>query len=69
MAYTQEQLTALEAAIATGTTRVEMAGRLVQYASLTEMLRLRDLLRAELGLAPPSAAKGKAWQPATSHGL
>ena len=50
MSFTQEQLTAIEAAIASGTTRVRYSDREVVYASINEMLRVRDLIRADLGL-------------------
>lgn len=48
MAFTQEQLDALETAIATGTTSVKYEDKVVTYRSLTEMLQLRDLIRRKL---------------------
>lgn len=61
MAWTQEQLDALESAIAMGTTRVryqDPAGGLheKQYASLDDMLRIRGMIRAELGLSGTQAS-------------
>jgi hypothetical protein len=54
MAWTTQQLAALEAAIAQGTTRVTFDGRTVEYRSLAEMIRLRDLMRRDLAtMAPP----------------
>lgn len=49
MAFTQTQLSALEAAIATGARTVAYADRTVTYNSLQEMLALRAQMIAELG--------------------
>lgn len=50
MAFQQSDLTALEAAIATGALKVRYSdGREVTYRTLAEMQRLRQLMRAELG--------------------
>jgi hypothetical protein len=57
MAWTTQQLAALETEIAQGTTRVTFEGRTVEYRSLAEMIRLRDLMRRELATAasaPPN---------------
>lgn len=51
MAFNQSDLTALEAAIKTGTKRVRYADREVEYHSMAEMLALRDLMRAEIAAA------------------
>lgn len=51
MAYTAEQLTALENAIATGALEVKYADKSVTYRSLSEMLSLRDAMKQELGVA------------------
>ena len=51
MAFTQAQLDALEAAIATGALRVTYQDKSVQYHSLEDMLLLREAMRRELGLA------------------
>ena len=50
MAWTTDQLTALETAISQGALRVRYSDKEVQYRSLSEMLQLRDLIRQELGL-------------------
>lgn len=50
MAYTEQQLADLDAAIAQGALTVKYADKQVTYRSLDEMLRLRDLMRGELGL-------------------
>lgn len=52
MAWTQEQLDAIESAIANGTLSVEYADKKVTYRSLEDLLRVRDLMRKALGLAP-----------------
>jgi len=69
MAYTNEQLSSIETAIASGTLTVRMADRLVTYQSLAELIRLRDMMRAELGVSPPTTSRGRSWSPTVSHGL
>ena len=69
MAYTQTQLDTIEAAIASGTLRVEIDGRVVVYQSLEALTKLRDQMKAELGVALPATARGRAWRPMTSSGL
>ncbi|MCP3916153.1 MAG: hypothetical protein GY711_11405 [bacterium] len=54
MAFTQEQLDALEAAIAEGAQEVRYQDKSVRYNSLAEMRRLRAEMKRELG----QAAKG-----------
>lgn len=53
MAWTDADLETLETAIASGTLRVRYEGppaREITYQNLTEMLKLRGLMRTELGL-------------------
>jgi hypothetical protein len=50
MAFTTEQLTALETAISSGQLSVRFNGREIRYQSTSEMIRLRDRMRSELGL-------------------
>ena len=50
MSFTSEQLTAIETAIASGSLRVRYADREVTYQSLDALIRVRDLIRADLGL-------------------
>lgn len=45
-------LSTLEAAIATGTRDVYYGDKRVSYRTLDEMLRIRDIMRAELGVTP-----------------
>lgn len=69
MAYTLSQLATIEEAIASGTLRVEIDGRVVVYQSLDQLIKLRDLMKAELGVATPSTARGRVWSPTISSGL
>jgi hypothetical protein len=50
MAFSQSELTAIEAAIASGSLSVKYQDRSVTYRSLDDMLRIRDLMRRELGV-------------------
>ena len=52
--WTQENLTALEAAIAQGANSVTYGNKTVHYRSLSEMMQLRNLMRQELGLTNPA---------------
>lgn len=54
MAFTQQQYDSLIAAIAEGALTVKYQDKLVTYRSLDEMLRLRALMRDELGINAPS---------------
>lgn len=55
MAFTQDQLDALEAAIATGTLEVRVGDKLVKYQTTADMIRARDLLRDQLTAQNPTA--------------
>lgn len=55
--FTVAQLEALEAAIAEGALRVKYADREVTYHSLSDMLRLRDQIKAELGVATSNRSR------------
>jgi hypothetical protein len=69
MAYTITQLATIEEAIASGTLRVEIDGRVVVYQSLADLIKLRDIMKAELGVSTPSTARGRVWSPTISSGL
>ena len=56
MAWTADDLIVLEKAIATGATSVQYADKSVDYMSLTDMLRVRQMIRDELGLNGTDAA-------------
>jgi len=67
MAWTQLELDALDQAISSGATSVSYAGRQVSYRSLDEMIRLRNMIRADLGIGTNG---GITYQtPAYSKGL
>lgn len=57
MAFTQSQLDALEASLSLGSTKVKYQDREVEYRSLDEMMRLRNLMRTEMGLSPGQIKK------------
>lgn len=48
MAFTQAQLDALNGALATGELSVEYDGKRVQYRSIDELLKARNIVSAEL---------------------
>ncbi|MCQ4165133.1 phage head-tail joining protein [Tahibacter harae] len=50
MSFTTDQLEALEVAIASGTLKVRHGDREETFQSLDALIRLRDRIRAELGL-------------------
>jgi hypothetical protein len=50
MAYTQEQLDALEKSIASGSRRVKYSDQEIEYRTLDEMRSLRLEMKKELGL-------------------
>lgn len=50
MAFTQDQYNSLKAAIAQGAQSVKYADKEVKYNSLDEMLRLKQIMEAELGI-------------------
>ena len=54
MSFTQDQLTALEAAIASGTLEVRVGDKMVRYQTTVDMIRARDLLRDQLNAGLPS---------------
>lgn len=62
MAYTEDQLSALEAALAKGEKRVTFGDKTIEYRSVEE---LKDAIRAvERGLAEQAAATGLIPPPA-----
>ena len=58
MTWTTDDLTAISSAIASGALSVRYAdGRSVTYHSIDAMLRVRNLIRAELGLVGDDAGR------------
>jgi len=54
MSWTTKQLEAIEKAIAEGTLTVRYDNKEVRYRSLDEMIRIRDMIRQELGMSEKS---------------
>lgn len=50
MAWTSADLEAIEKSIKNGTSRVRYADREITYRSLEELLQLRTIIQAELGV-------------------
>ena len=48
MAFTQTDLDAVNAAMASGELQIEVAGRMVKYRSIDELIKARDIISAEL---------------------
>lgn len=67
MAYTQNQLDALNEAIVSGHLRVTYDGKTVEYRSLEDMIRIRDMIANQLGQG--STAAERRVTPAFSKGL
>ena len=61
MAYTADQLAAIESAIAGGILTVRIGDVLTTYQSLDEMRKLRNDMRTELGIDAPSTRGAFAW--------
>lgn len=57
MAFTIEQYETLNAAIAQGALTVEYGDKKVQYRSLDEMIRIRNIIAQELGLTSKTNRK------------
>ena len=57
MAYTQQQLDLLDAAIAQGALTVEYADKKVTYRSLAEMMSIRNLMLSNLGITKPNSGR------------
>lgn len=52
MAWTQADLDAINTAIATGAKRVRFQTHEVEYQEMSDLLRARDIIRAEIDSAP-----------------
>lgn len=57
MAYSQEQITALESAIAQGALTVEYGDKKVTYRNLDEMLKILNMMKGIVD--PVAAARGR----------
>lgn len=56
MAFTQTDLDAINAAVATGELTVEVNGRRVTYRSMADLERARGIIQADLGAAGQAGA-------------
>ncbi len=59
MAFSTIQLAAIEAAIASGQLVVQHDGKRVEYRSMADLVKARDLVRAELVAAGSLAASAR----------
>ncbi|MFM0479107.1 hypothetical protein PQQ81_01110 [Paraburkholderia strydomiana] len=56
MAFTQQNLDAIENAIATGTLSIEYNGKRVTYRSMSDLMRARDVIKSELAKQQSNSA-------------
>lgn len=52
MAFCKDDLDSLESAIAQGAMQVKYSDRQINYRSLDDMIRTRNMMRKELGIIP-----------------
>lgn len=57
--FTLDQLKSLESAIADGALKVKYSDKEVEYRSLEEMLKIRDIMKNDLGLNKPCCKKSR----------
>lgn len=57
MAFTESDLTALEAAIKSGTLKVKYGDKEVTYHSMSDLFAARNLIRGELNAASGNSAR------------
>jgi hypothetical protein len=69
MAYTQTQLIALEAALASGTLRVTFEGRSIEYRSVDELKKAIAEVKAGLAAADPTRPRTRVIRTYTSKGF
>jgi roadblock/LC7 domain-containing protein len=69
MAYTESQLEALEAALASGTLRVSFEGRSVEYRSVDEIKKAIAEVKAGLASANPATPRTRMIRVFTEKGF
>lgn len=72
MAWSQVDLDAIESAIGSGQRRVRLNGREVEYHSVDQMLKARDIIRNELNKAAAEISgvkRPRSFRSRTSKGL
>lgn len=68
MAFSQAQLDALDAAIASGTLRVTYDGKSVEYRTMDELMRARALVAGAVARQAGTASSGRRY-PSYRSGL
>jgi roadblock/LC7 domain-containing protein len=69
MAYSQTQLEALEAALASGTLRVSFEGRSLEYRSVDELKKAIAEIKAALAAADPVVPRSRVLRIYTGKGF
>jgi hypothetical protein len=69
MSWTQSDIDALDTAIKKGVRRVSYQSGSVEYHSLDEMLKLRDIMQREVGGTAPVTRVVGAYDSGLSHGF
>jgi hypothetical protein len=69
MAFTQTQLEALEAALASGTLRVSFEGRSLEYRSIDELKKAIAEVKAALAAGDPARPRSRVIRVYTSKGF
>jgi roadblock/LC7 domain-containing protein len=69
MAYSQAQLEALEAALASGTLRVTFEGRSLEYRSVDELKKAIAEVKAAMAAADPSRPPSRVIRTYTTKGF
>lgn len=57
MAYTLEQVTLLEEAIATGARSIYYGGKRIEYQDTSEMMKILRVMKMSLGLIPKTPTR------------
>ncbi|MGC8884874.1 MAG: phage head-tail joining protein [Bryobacteraceae bacterium] len=69
MAYSQTQLEALEAALASGTLRVTFEGRSLEYRSVDELKKAIAEVKAAMAAADPAQPRSRVIRTYTTKGF
>lgn len=69
MAYTQLDLDALNSAIASGHLKVEYDGKKVEFRSLADLIKIRDIIANELNPSGVATAESRQFYPTFSKGI
>ena len=69
MAWTQLDLDTLEAAMVSGQRRVRLNGREVEYHSIDQMAKVRDLIKSEINRSNTAITRPRVFRTRTGKGL